>query len=244
MTPTHLQLRFTLLSDATFGRGDGVAGLVDEEIEHDTLTGLPYLRGRTLKGLLVEECANILYALQRNPAYDALCQAARDLFGNPGSTLDDDGLLHIGHAQLPQTLRDAIATDVEAKRLSANDAIATDVQAECLSANDVLESLTAIRRQTAIDDSGAPERESLRASRVLLRDLPLQADLTSEASLDDRHLAMLVACALSLRRAGIGRNRGRGRLGKMELHDLSIAEGETNITQKAFDKFANLVRRH
>ena len=227
MTPTHLQLRFTLLSDATFGRGDGVAGLVDEEIEHDTLTGLPYLRGRTLKGLLVEECANILYALQRNPAYDALCQAARDLFGNPGSTLDDDGLLHIGHAQLPQTLRDAIATDVEAGRLSAND---------------ILESLTAIRRQTAVDDDGAPERESLRAMRVLMRDLPLQADLTAEALLDDRHLAMLVACALGLRRAGIGRNRGRGRLGKMQLHDLLITEGETEITQKAFDKFATLVK--
>ena len=227
MTPTHLQLRFTLLSDATFGRGDGVAGLVDEEIEHDTLTGLPYLRGRTLKGLLVEECANILYALQRNPAYDALCQAARDLFGNPGSTLDDDGLLHIGHAQLPQTLRDAIATDVEAGRLSAND---------------ILESLTAIRRQTAIDNSGAPERESLRAMRVLLRDLPLQADLTSEAPISDHHRALLVACALGLRRAGIGRNRGRGRLGKMQLHDLLITEGETEITQKAFDKFATLVK--
>jgi CRISPR/Cas system CSM-associated protein Csm3 (group 7 of RAMP superfamily) len=229
MTATHLQLRFTLLSDATFGRGDGVAGLVDEEIEHDTFTGLPYLRGRTLKGLLVEECANILYALRSNPAYDLLHQAARDLFGNPGSTLDDDGLLHIGHAQLPQTLRDAIAVDVRAGRLSAND---------------ILESLTAIRRQTAVDKNGAPERESLRAMRVLLRDLPLQADLTSEASLDEHHLAMLVACALGLRRAGVGRNRGRGRLGKMELHDLSIAEGETNITQKAFDKFANLVRRH
>jgi len=227
MTATHLQLRFTLLSDATFGRGDGVAGLVDEEIEHDTLTGLPYLRGRTLKGLLVEECANILYALQRNPAYDALCQAARDLFGNPGSTLDDDGLLHIGHAQLPQTLRDAIATDVEAGRLSAND---------------ILESLTAIRRQTAIDDSGAPERESLRAMRVLLRDLPLQADLTSEVPISDHHRALLVACALGLRRAGIGRNRGRGRLGKMQLHDLLITEGETEITQKAFDKFATLVK--
>ena len=227
MTPTHLQLRFTLLSDATFGRGDGVAGLVDEEIEHDTFTGLPYLRGRTLKGLLVEECANILYVLRGNPAYNLLRQAARDLFGNPGSTLDDDGLLHIGHAQLPQTLRDAIATDVQAKRLSAND---------------VLESLTAIRRQTAVDDDGAPERESLRAMRVLMRDLPLQADLTAEALLDDRHLAMLVACALGLRRAGIGRNRGRGRLGKMQLHDLLITEGETEITQKAFDKFAALVK--
>lgn len=225
---THLQLRFTLMSDATFGRGDGVAGLVDEEIEHDTVTGLPYLRGRTLKGLLVEECANILYALQGNPAYGNLSKAARDLFGNPGSTLDDDGLLHVGHAQLPHRLREAIAADVEAGRLSAND---------------VLESLTAIRRQTAISDNGAPERESLRAMRVLVRDLTLQADLTAEVSLDDRQRALLAACALSLRRAGIGRNRGRGRLGNVRLYDLSGGrEGSRDITSKAFDAFANLIK--
>jgi hypothetical protein len=78
--------------------------------------------------------------------------------------------------------------------------------------------------------------------RVLLRDLPLQADLTSEAPISDHHRALLVACALGLRRAGIGRNRGRGRLGKMQLHDLLITEGETEITQKAFDKFATLVK--
>jgi hypothetical protein len=29
------QLRIQLLSDATFGRGDGVAGLIDQEVEHD-----------------------------------------------------------------------------------------------------------------------------------------------------------------------------------------------------------------
>ena len=58
-------IRLTLKSDATFGLGEGVAGLVDEEIEHDFETGLPFLRGRTLKGLLVEECSNILYSLER-----------------------------------------------------------------------------------------------------------------------------------------------------------------------------------
>jgi hypothetical protein len=224
---THLQLRFTLMSDATFGRGDGVAGLIDEEIEHDTITGLPYLRGRTLKGLLVEECANILYALDRqgNPAYGDLSQTARDLFGNPGSTLSDDGLLHVGHAQLPHRLREAIAADVQAERLSAND---------------VLESLTAIRRQTAINNDGAPERESLRAMRVLVRDLTLYADLTSEETLGPQERALLAACALSLRRAGIGRNRGRGRLKDVQLHDRS-RDGDADITLEAFMEFTDRV---
>ncbi|PVE30161.1 hypothetical protein DC030_15410, partial [Enterococcus faecalis] len=58
-----IEIRLKLLSDATFGRGDGVSGLVDEEVEHDARTGLPLVRGRTLKGLLVEGCADIFYAL-------------------------------------------------------------------------------------------------------------------------------------------------------------------------------------
>lgn len=33
---TTLELHLKLLSDATFGRGDGVAGLVDAEVEHDS----------------------------------------------------------------------------------------------------------------------------------------------------------------------------------------------------------------
>ena len=60
---TTYWLKFALKSDATFGRGDGVAGLIDSEVQHDTY-GLPYLGGRALKGLLGEECANIIFALE------------------------------------------------------------------------------------------------------------------------------------------------------------------------------------
>ena len=58
------RLTFTLLSDATFGRGEGIAGLIDREVEHDRF-GLPYLRGRTLKGLVSEEADNLLFVLER-----------------------------------------------------------------------------------------------------------------------------------------------------------------------------------
>ena len=231
MTIQRLQLRVTLQSDATFGRGDGVAGLVDEEIEHDDRFGLPYLRGRTLKGLLVEECANILYALMRqgNPALEACEQAARALFGSPGSTLADDGLLRVGHAQLPAVLRRAVQQDVRGGRLNPAQ---------------VLESLTAIRRQTAVDEGGAPKRESLRSMRVLLRELTLIADLTfangATFDLDSTELALLAACALGLRRAGTGRNRGRGRLKDVQVWDASAAPPK-NITPDLFKTFTKLV---
>src|SRR5438874_9353821 len=100
----RLQLRMSLESDATFGRGEGLAGLVDEEIEYDVATGLPFVRGRTLKGLLVEECANLLFALQKasSSALPPLEESAERLFGRPGSGQQSAALLHVGPAHLPQ----------------------------------------------------------------------------------------------------------------------------------------------
>src|SRR2546425_9814063 len=109
-----LTLRLELLSDTTFGRGDGVAGLVDQEVEHDPQTGLPLVRGRTLKGLLVEECSALLFALQlqKCAALPRLEATAAFLFGVAGSTLADDARLRIGPALLPADLRRAVAADV------------------------------------------------------------------------------------------------------------------------------------
>lgn len=219
-----LQIYMKLKSDATFGRGDGVAGLVDEEVEHDASTGLPFLRGRTLKGLLAEECANILFALRKrnSPAYARFEQAAKFLFGHPGSTPEDNAMMHVGPALLPEELRRAVEADIKSKRLTPAD---------------VLESLTAIRRQTAVDEeTGAPEEGSLRSMRVILRDTPFFARLDFDGDPDDIAKALLAACVLSLRRAGTGRNRGRGRLTARLLD-----EHANDITDECFRRFKELV---
>ena len=197
-----LELHFVLQSDATFGRGDGVAGLVDQEVEYDVATGLPFLRGRTLRGLLVEECANILFALPDGAAKERFDEAASYLFGRPGSQIEDEGYLTIGAAQLPSELRQAVEADVSAGRLTPTT---------------VLDSLTGIRRQTAVDEeTGAPDSGSLRAMRVILRQTPFMAELSftepESAELQQDALALLSATVLAWRRAGIGRNRGRGSL--------------------------------
>lgn len=104
-------LRFVLESDATFGRGDGLVGVVDVEVQHDEW-GCPFLGGRSLKGLLVSECAEILAALPDTvkPRWQA---AAQRLFGSPGSGQDENAVVSIGDAQLPKDLRAAIRRDVE-----------------------------------------------------------------------------------------------------------------------------------
>jgi CRISPR/Cas system CSM-associated protein Csm3 (group 7 of RAMP superfamily) len=222
----RLQMSLYLESDATFGRGEGVAGLVDEEVEYDTATGLPFVRGRTLKGLLVEECANLLFALQAAglsaPVLSTLKESAGRLFGQPGSDVESAALLHIGSALLSEQLREAVRYEIEREQLSPAA---------------VLESLTAIRRQTAIDEgNAAPEKGSLRSMRVVLRQTSFRAwlDFADAPGADD--LALLAACTLSVRRGGIGRNRGRGRV-CLRLLD----EQGQDITGQHFEHFKQLV---
>jgi len=220
---TTFWLKFELVSDAIFGRGDGVAGLVDTEVQHDKY-GLPYLGGRALKGLLGEECANLLFALEQQGKKARWEKAAQWLFGSPGSAADDAALLHVGDARLPQDLRRAVYVGVERKELQREQ---------------VLESLTAIRRQTAVDPTtGAPQKETLRGMRVILRQTPFEAQLRFGQPPTDDDLALMAACVMAFRRAGTGRNRGRGEL-KARLCD---AAGQ-DITNTHFDRFRKEVRK-
>lgn len=189
-------LCFELLSAATFGRGDGVAGLVDREVEHDRY-GLPYVRGKTVRGLLAEECANILYALRSHSSGDALRAEAEALFGTPGSSLDVQGSLRVGDARPPAALVTAVSDEVTAQRL--------DPEA-------VLRACTAIRRQTSFNVHGAPEHGSLRSLRVVLPGMLFESEVVLPDEPSAKQKALLAGCILAWRRGGTGRNRGRGRL--------------------------------
>ncbi len=192
---SRFQLKIKLLSDTTFGRGDGVAGIIDQEVEHDPY-GFPYLRGRTLKGLLSEECDNLIWALCDDKQ---VCwrNIADRLFGVSGSSLNTIAAVHVGDAQLPEDLRKAVANEIQEEQL-------TDKQ--------TLDSLTTIRRQTSINNqTGVADEGSLRSARVALRDLEFTADLMFETeTVEEEMLSLLAVGALALRHLGSGRNRGRG----------------------------------
>ncbi len=213
-------LKLELLSDATFGRGDGVAGLVDVEVQHDDY-GLPYLGGRALKGLLGVECDDLIFALEKAVQKDWQAVADR-LFGQSGATSQGQAILRIGPARLPDDLRAAIAWDVHEGLLT---------RAE------VLDTLTAMRRQTAMDPvSGVPRQETLRTLRLILRGTIFSARLTFIQEPSDDDLALLAATLKALRRAGTGRNRGRGRL----RADLLDGAGQP-VTDMLFDDFRKAV---
>ncbi|GIV98037.1 MAG: hypothetical protein KatS3mg057_2694 [Herpetosiphonaceae bacterium] len=216
-------LSIRLLSDATFGRGEGVPGLVDVEIDHDE-AGCPMIDGRTIKGLLLEEWLNLRSVLRHPELWEV---PAACLFGRRGATGDGRSLLHIGAATLPPELRAALHESVRMEKLQPDD---------------VLRSLTTIRRQTAIDaTTGAPETGSLRAMRVLLRETQLVAELDFEKRPDDRTLALLAACALAVRRGGAGRNRGRGRMSLLLHPQLPSDVRDETFTRQCFEQFAREV---
>lgn len=186
-------LEITLKSDACFSGAFDFAGEVDVDIEQEETLGLPMIRGRTLKGLLAEECAMILSTLE----HKTWKKAVLSLFGEPGSNVGAE--LIIGDALLPAVLRSAVKE-------------ATERDKHQLRAHQVLRSLTDIRHQTKMSSDGVPEEHTLRATRLVLTGIVFYSPLKGTRRLDENARALLAACALALRRGGLNRNRGWGRL--------------------------------
>ncbi len=182
-----------LLSDTAWSRGEGTAGEVDSEVEHNDL-GLPFVGGKTLHGLLLDAW------LTMSHAFSDLQESADRVLGTP-QDLSEHGILRVGDALL------------DAQTHAWVD-FAVNRQDKPLTPNQILRALTDIRRQTAEDrETGAPERTTLRATRVVLRGITFHAPLTWLAT-DTKaaDLQALALCALSVRHAGLARNRGCGHI--------------------------------
>lgn len=199
-------IKIELLSDASFSRGEGTAGVVDIEVEHDDL-GLPFLGGKTIRGLLRDSW------LSMRQCFPMLSQAANRVFGREAD-FSECSIVCIGDAVVEEEARRWI----EAAETRPNNPI---------SATAVLEALTDIRRQTSEGRStGAPAETTLRSVRVIIRGLILRAPLywLAEPTTDDvRCLALAI---LGTRHAGLSRNRGRG-------HIRMTLDGEPEGTLKA-----------
>ena len=188
-------IRVELLSDSTFSRGEGTAGVVDVEVDHDEL-GLPFLGGKALRGLLHDSWLSMAPFFK---AYKELQYSAERILGKDYD-LAESSILRIGDAEV----------DAETHKWIQG---AEYREKKPVSPSMVLQALTDIRYQTAEERcSGAPAKTTLRAVRVLMRTLILDSPLCwlDNPSKDDcRCLALML---LATRHAGLGRNRGRGHI--------------------------------
>lgn len=185
-----------LLSDTTFGRGEGTVGEVDTEVEHDEY-GMPYINGKTVRSLLRDSW------LSMRPYFRELQVAGDRVFGPTKRFLEDDVcILRVGDALLQNDVRAWLLA--AAKRTNERDRISPAT---------ILAACTDIRYQTAEDrTTGAPECATLRASRVVLREFKFEGPLTWSAPPDDFDLRVLAMTVLATRHGGLMRNRGRGHL--------------------------------
>jgi len=183
-------LAVELLSDTTFARGEGTAGVVDVEVDHDD-TGLPLIRGKRLHGLLRDGWLSL------RDHFPALTEAARRVLGEEAD-LKELAILRLGDARLPDDVRSWTEH-------------ATGRERHPLRPEQVLATLTDIRRQTAVSrQTGAPEETTLRASRVVLRGLCFTAPLHWLADPGAEEVRCLALCVLAVRHGGWQRTRGRG----------------------------------
>jgi hypothetical protein len=203
--PSFLQLE--LLSDSTFSRGEGAAGVVDTEVERDEF-GMPFIGGKTVRGLLRDSW------LSMSQHFPGLVEAAEHVLGR-SQAADESCRLRIGDAMVPSAIRAAVRG--AAKR-----------EEHPLSSGAILDAFTSIRYQTAEDrGTGAPDITTLRSSRVVLRGFVFQASLFwldnyQPTTADVRLLAL---CALATRHGGLLRNRGRG-------HIRMTLDGSIETTRK------------
>ncbi|MGH8899548.1 MAG: RAMP superfamily CRISPR-associated protein [Egibacteraceae bacterium] len=194
-----------LLSDAAFARGEPTAGEVDVEVEHDKF-GLPFLGGKTLHGLLRDTWLSMAHCFG-----DGLNGAAVRVLG-AGGDLAETAILRVGDATVPDDVSAWVAQAVTRR-------------VDPIRPADVLGALTDVRYQTAENrETGAPARATLRATRVVLRDLRLHAPLRWLEEPTGQDLRCLALCALGTRHAGLSRNRGLG-------HVQLMLDGDVEATR-------------
>lgn len=152
------------------------------------------------------------------------------LFGSPGSVLETMSIMHVGDACLPSNLRQVVAIQMEIEQKKEQKKEVQNMYQ--LTPINILNSLTNIRRQTAINsESGSSNKGSLRSARILIRDRPnTQPRFTGNLFFDQELTAdmksLLVVGVLALRHLGSGRNRGRGHV-QCTLYDAQ----KNNLTQ-------------
>lgn len=213
-------IEITLLSDLCVGSGHSFAGVIDSDVISDQY-GIPYIPARRLKGCLREAAEMIRPVLGSN--------VIETLFGEGGKK--SPGTLYIENARI-EGYEDII------------EAAGRSDFAWPYSKETVLRQFTSVRAQTAVDQNGISDDNSLRFIRVVNRvphyakgDQPLK--FRAAVTYPDRNpedlTEDLANIAKAMRHIGMNRNRGIGNV-RCELIPAqtdasSPSQSQTTITE-------------
>jgi CRISPR/Cas system CSM-associated protein Csm3 (group 7 of RAMP superfamily) len=182
-----------LLSDTIFGSGNAVPGDVDIDVLMDE-HGFPYFKGKTFKGKLREEAANIMCW----SGNDKLESTVQKLFGEPGwdDFKLDDGKLCFGDFALSDGIKNVLKRKIADKSIGRQE---------------LIDSLTVERTFTAMED-GVAKNKSLRTARAIRKGLSFYGQIISPGALNEYGKAILAGAAGMVRYLGTMETRGFGRV--------------------------------
>ena len=202
------QIVIELLSDSCISSGETYNSSIDSDVCYDSY-GLPYIPAKRIRGCL-REAGLELQDFGIDIDVDAL-------FGKPGNSV---AAFVLGNAKLQ---------DYEMYIGQLNNC----GRAEYTHRQTVLNQFTYIRYQTGIDrESGTAEETSLRAVRVMKKDLIFVADIEVKPKYEET----IRLCCQNLRSMGMNRTRGMGEVrvdflqhsqDKMQPKHVKWVEGKT-----------------
>ena len=198
------------------------SALIDKDSTFDKY-GLPQIKGKRLKGLLKESAREVIEMLNLDgDCYDRLFAS---LFGEPGKT----------------------RAKFHAKTLCVENSRKTIEQLKnfwkkyrsLLRKDEIINYYSEIRQMTAIETSGPQEgtakSHSLRTFRLIKPGVPFKSSSPSDL-LTEKEKALLFLACINMRKIGVGRNRGFGKVKCKVNFDFSIDNAVSIL--KAKDKIA------
>jgi len=203
----EFEIRVELLSPVLLATDEDRGILLDHDVVFDA-NGLPYFPARRLKGLLRESALEVVEMLGCCGLSLFYEQDLVELFGEAGA----DAPAHFGFNNL--YLKDY---DHWGKWL----AWAHQEFPEIVSPDQIITTYTHMRRQTSLDEWGIAQENKLRTLRVLNKGHTFIGKIYCHNPKRRTKLYLALACA-NLRRVGLGRTRGLGRV-KCELLDQGIS---------------------
>ena len=218
-----------LESDTCFGAGESRNGLVNNEILFDE-NKLPYLLGKTFKGVLKNEVTNILV-----PSLDSdELEIVNALLGDKNINLRFDKKLTIKWSNFNLDLEivkilniNNELSKIKKKIIEKNEKINEKTKKKTKEEikkiiktmlesmffeNVVNESLMKIEESTKINDNKTAEVGSLRSIRLLRKGLIFNSIIESPEALDDKELELLKLCLNTITHLGINKTRGKGKV--------------------------------
>lgn len=177
-------IEIELKSETILGSGESVPGSVDLEVLYDNY-GLPYLKGKTLKGRLREEAENIIRLDNKTFSKKDI----DELFGYEDK--NELSKIIFFDATVSENIKNAINN--------------SSIEKE-----DIFNALTDTRSFTAIGKDGVALDTTLRQIRVIHKGLILNAKINVVCELSEKEEILLALSVASLKHIGLMCNRGKG----------------------------------